>query len=304
MARQIKYSAVNIARALRLPFTLASALPFIFGYIAARGHFNVITFLPGLIAVITAHLSANVINDYADSKTTADWQDRKFYGFFGGSKLIQEGVFSGKFYLGLGVILALVSALSVIILAIILKNVLILPLFLTVLILAWSYSAKPLQFSYRRFGEIIIFILFGPACVMGAYYIQTNVFPDLKSFILSLPFGFFTTAILYSNEVPDSKDDINAGKFTWVSGVGEKRAYILYYALQISAFSSILLNVFLGYISFAGLFSLAAIPLAVKAALILKRHAGNKEKLVESSRLTIAVQALAGLILITSFILF
>ncbi len=304
MARQIKCSVVNIARALRLPFTFASALPFIFGSFAAKGHFDVITFLLGLIAATTAHLSANVINDYADSRTTADWQDRKFYGFFGGSKLIQEGVFSGKFYLGLGITLALVSAFSVIILAIILKNILILPLFLTVLILAWSYSAKPLQLSYRRFGEIIIFMLFGPACVMGAYYIQTNIFPDLKSFILSLPFGFFTTAILYSNEIPDSKDDINANKFTWVSGVGEKCAYMLYYALQALAFSSILLNVFLGYMNFFALLSLALIPVVIKAANILKRHAGNKERLVESSRLTIAVQALTGLILITSFILF
>lgn len=304
MAKQTKYSVVNIVRALRLPFTLASVLPFIFGSFAAKGHFDVIAFLLGLIAATTAHLSANVINDYADSRTTADWQDRKFYGFFGGSKLIQEGVFSGKFYLGLGITLALVSASSVIILAIILKNVLMLPLFLTVLILAWSYSAKPLQFSYHRFGEIIIFMLFGPACVMGAYYIQTNIFPDLKSFILSLPFGFFTTAILYSNEVPDSKDDINANKFTWVSGVGEKRAYILYYALQISAFSSILLNVFLGYMNFFAILSLVLIPVVIKAANILKKHTGNKERLVESSRLTIAVQALAGLILITSFIIF
>ena len=304
MAKQTKYSVVNIVRALRLPFTLASALPFIFGSIAANGHFDVIAFLLGLIAAVTAHLSANVINDYADSKTVADWQDRKFYGFFGGSKLIQEGIFSDKFYLSLGIMLASVSAFSVITLAIILKNVLILPLFLTVLILAWSYSAKPMQFSYHRFGEIIIFILFGPACVMGAYYIQTNIFPDLKSFILSLPFGFFTTAILYSNEIPDSEDDINANKFTWVSGVGEKRAYILYCALQILAFLSILLNVFLGYINFTGLFSFALIPLVVKAAMILKTCVGNKEKLVESSKLTMSVQAFAGLILITSFILF
>lgn len=303
MARQTKYSAPDIARALRLPFTAASALPFIFGSFAAKGDFDTAKFLLGLITAVTAHLSANVINDYADSKTSADWQDRKFYGFFGGSKLIQEGIFSGKSYLRMSIILASVSAFSIIALAVISRNMLILPLFLMVLMLAWSYSARPLQFSYHRFGEVIIFILFGPACVMGAYYIQTNIFPDARSFVLSLPFGFFTTAILYSNEIPDTKDDINAGKFTLASSIGEKRAYLLYYALQASAFLTVLLNVYLGYINPLGLLSLALIPLAVKAAAILKKHAGNKEKLVESSKLTISIQALAGLILIISAIL-
>ncbi|MCX5701432.1 MAG: 1,4-dihydroxy-2-naphthoate octaprenyltransferase, partial [Candidatus Omnitrophica bacterium] len=66
----------NIIRALRLPFLFASVLPFVFGSLIQKHNFNLSGFLWGLIAVIGAHLSANLINDYADSKSGVDWQDR------------------------------------------------------------------------------------------------------------------------------------------------------------------------------------------------------------------------------------
>ncbi|MFA5096893.1 MAG: hypothetical protein WC478_06095, partial [Candidatus Omnitrophota bacterium] len=84
----------KIIRALRLPFISASILPFVFGSLIARQDFNMLGFTLGLLAVIFTHLSANLINDYFDSKSGVDWRDGNFYGFFGGSKLIQEGALS------------------------------------------------------------------------------------------------------------------------------------------------------------------------------------------------------------------
>lgn len=172
----------NIVRALRLPFSSASALSFLFGSLIERDNFNLPGFLLGFIAVVCTHLSANLINDYADSKSRMDWQDNKFYKFFGGSKLIQEKVFSGRFYLHLAILFFALASICVVFLAVILKSPLVVGLFLIIIVLGWSYSVKPLQFSYHRLGELIIFILFGPAAVMGGYFIQTRLFPDLKSF--------------------------------------------------------------------------------------------------------------------------
>ena len=78
----------NIIRALRLPFLSASILPFVFGSLVVRKQFNLPAFILGLMAAAFTHLSANLINDYADSKSGVDWQDKRFFGFFGGSKLI------------------------------------------------------------------------------------------------------------------------------------------------------------------------------------------------------------------------
>jgi len=102
----------NIIRAFRLPFLSASILPFIFGSLIKRGNFNLVGFLLGLVAASTTHLSANLLNDYADAKSGVDWRDRNFYKFFGGSKLIQEKVLSESFYLCAAVIFALLAGVS------------------------------------------------------------------------------------------------------------------------------------------------------------------------------------------------
>ena len=293
----------DIIRALRLPFLSASILPFIFGSLVTRVNFNLIGFIWGLLAVATTHLSANLINDYADSKSGADWQDENYYKFFGGSKLIQEKIFPERFYLKAAIFFAIIATVSVILLSIALNRLAVIGLYLAIIILSWSYSEKPLQFSYHRCGEFFIFILFGPALVMGGYFIQTGIFPDLKSFMLSLPFGFLTTAILFANELPDFSDDQKAGKFTWVSITGPERAFLLYYLLIGLAFLSILLNVIFGNLSVWALISFVFIIPAHKAAIILNKNSLDKIRLVESSKLTIVVQSLVSLVLILGAIL-
>lgn len=297
------YYLSNFVRALRLPFVTASGLPFILGSFIAKTHFDYLRFLFGFIAAVSTHLSANLINDYADSKSGADWMDLRFYAFFGGSKLIQENVLAEKFYLHAAVFFALVSLISVVALSVLLQSVSVLGFFLAILLLAWSYSTKPLQLSYHRLGEFIIFILFGPALVMGGYFIQTKIFPAKEALLISLPIGFLVTAILFANEIPDFPDDTLAGKFTWVSISGQKNAYLIYYALVFFAFLSVALNLMSGY---QGIFALSAfifILPAMKAARILKSSFQDKLKLMESSQLTIAVHAMVSIALIIDLLI-
>ena len=66
----------NLVRACRLPFINASVLPFIFGSLINHRNFNLLYFILGLIAVSATHISANLINDYADALSGADWLDK------------------------------------------------------------------------------------------------------------------------------------------------------------------------------------------------------------------------------------
>lgn len=288
----------NFAQALRLPFIAASVLPFLFGSFIVRKNFNFLGFALGLLAAISTHISANLINDYVDSRTGADWHDKKSYQFFGGSKLIQQNIFSEKFYLATAIIFALVSAISVILLSVVLRSYFVLGIYVAIVILSWFYSVSPLRFSYNKVGEIAIFFLFGPALVMGGYFIQTGIFPDLKSFLLSLPFGIFTTAILFANEVPDFCDDQKSAKFTWVSLIGPKNSFKLYYFLIFAGFFSILLNVILSFLSPVALITFLFIIPAAKAAKIIKKFYENKTELIQSSKLTIVVQNFVGVCLV------
>ena len=296
-------SLKNLSRALRLPFVTASVLPFVFGSLVGRDNFLFINFALGLAAVVATHLSANLINDYADSKSGVDWQDRNFYGLFGGSKLIQEKVLPERFYLNAAIICFVLAGLSVFALSLILRSLLIIGLYLVILSFSWLYSLRPLQFSYHRWGEIIIFLLFGPVSVMGGYFIQTGIFPTREGFLLSLPFGFLTTAILFANEVPDYPQDEKAGKLTWISFLGPQRSFLLYYLLIFLAFFSVVLNVVLGYLRATALLSLIFVFLALKAGRILKAYPQDKTRLVQSSRLTILLQTLVGIVLVLTKLL-
>ncbi|MFA5150132.1 MAG: prenyltransferase [Candidatus Omnitrophota bacterium] len=288
----------NIIRALRLPFIGVSILPFILGSLIARKNFNPSGFLAGLCAVIFTHLSANLINDYFDSESGADWQDKRFYGFFGGSKLIQAGRLAAKFYLGAALLCAGMAGFCVVILAAILKSYCVILIYLLIIIFSWQYTARPLSFSYNYLGELSLFLLFGPVTVMGGYFIQTGIFPDLKSFILSLPAGFFTAAILFTNEIPDFPGDSKTGKNNLVSLCGPQKAFGIYYLIVFSGFCSIGLGAYLGYLGFIAIFSFALIFSAFKAGMILKENYADKARLIPASKLAINMQMLISIILI------
>ena len=298
-----KNNIKNLVRALRLPFLSVSILPFVFGSLIERSNFNFLGFLFGFLAVVATHLSSNLINDYVDSRSGADWQDKNFYKFFGGSKLIQEGVFIEKFYFNLALLFLSIAIISIFLLSFFTKRIITILFYILIIALSWSYSEKPLQFSYHRLGELIIFILFGPVLVMGGYFIQTGIFPDLKSFMLSLPFGFFTTTILFVNEIPDFPEDQKVGKFNWVSIFGVKNAFLIYYFLIFFGFLVILIDIILKYLNIIASFSFLLIIPAIKAGGILKKYSFNKSQLVKSSRLTIMIHFFISIILILAILL-
>jgi 1,4-dihydroxy-2-naphthoate octaprenyltransferase len=147
-------------------------------------------------------------------------------------------------------------------------------------------------------GEPVVFLLFGPALVMGGYFIQNQIFPDARSFILSLPFGFLTTALLFINEVPDFDTDIKVGKKTWVSLSGKKNAHVVYAILVCFAYFYLALSVSMGYLARQSLFAIAGIFFSAKAYMTLKNDFGNKENLLAASKMTIAGQLVTSLVLI------
>ncbi|MCM8812640.1 MAG: prenyltransferase [Candidatus Omnitrophica bacterium] len=286
-----------LAVALRLPFISASIAPFIFGACLARSGVFHSRFFLGLLAAVAVHLGANLINDYADSRSGADWQDQRFFGFFGGSKLIQHGILSEQDYLRLSCGCFAVAALAVSRLAVLMGSVLPLALAAGIALLAWSYSQPPLQLVYRCLGEPVIFLLFGPALVMGGFYVQTGLFPAADIFFLSVPVGLLVTAILFANEIPDFPEDIAAGKRTWVSLTGQRRAYILYYLLCLAAFAAIGVAVARSLLPPPALMSGIGIFFVLRAGRILRQSYQDKARCVRSAQDTIALFMVVVLIL-------
>ncbi|MBM3254678.1 MAG: prenyltransferase [Candidatus Omnitrophica bacterium] len=291
-----------LVRALRLPFVSASLLPFLLGSLINKDVFHFSIFFLGLTSAISTHLSANLLNDYADSKSGVDWQERQFYGFFGGSKLIQQGIFSERFYLLLGGLFLAISAGCIFILTFLLKDLRVAGYYSIIIFLGIAYSHKPLQLAYRYLGELVIFLLFGPALVMGGYFLQTGIFPDIKSLLVSLPMGLLVSGILFANEIPDYPQDKKCGKNNLVSLLGPKRSYLIYLLINFAAFFTIALNINRGYFSRWAYLSFLFIPLVLRAGFIL-RETQEKIRLVESSKIAIATHIFVSILLIADLLL-
>lgn len=279
-------------RALRLPFLTASVGPYLVGALLVDGPFRPMLFVLGLGAVVCCHLSANLINDVADDASGADAVDPEYHGFFGGSKLIQAGRVPAVRYRAAGVGLGVAGALCVCGLAGLLGRAMPLWYFAGVLLLAWSYSQRPLRLGYRYLGELTIFVLFGPATVVGAAAIQRGELASGPEWLVSLPLGLLTAAILVSNEVPDAETDAAAGKRSLVTLLGARRGWAVYLLLSAMAWGMLAGLVRGGLLGWGGWLGLLGVPAGLAAAWVLRKHWRDKRRLHVSSLLAILVQAL------------
>ena len=289
--------------ALRLPFVSASALPFVAGSLLARPVFSAELFLLGLLSVVATHLGANLLNDIGDSRSGLDWKDLNAYGFFGGSKLIQQGKLSERFYRQAAAGCFLSAGMSVLWMSYLRHSGLPLIMMVAIGLLAAQYSLPPLRLSYRYLGEPVIFLLFGPGLVMGGYFIQTGVFPSLKAFQLSIPFGLLVMTILFANEIPDYAVDRAAGKRTWVALTGNDFAYLTYGVLLLASLAAIGFNIAAGNLSRLSAAALLALLPAITGLNILKRSYSDKWRCVNSSRATILIFTGIALLIIIDLLL-
>ena len=276
-------------RALRLPFLTVSVLPYIFGAVIAPGALQPGLFLLGLLTVACAHLAANLANDYGDARTGVDARDPSYYGFFGGSKLIQEGVLSPSFYGRAAFFFGLVAVVSGSAALLAVGSPWLVLVLLAALGLGLAYTLPPLRLSYRRLGEAAVFLLFGPACVAAGAAVQGWTLADPAVWLLSLPFGFLASAVLVANEVPDATTDAFSGKRTCVGLVGRHRGWWLFLFLVGGALGAIGAGVTLGILHPAALAVVLAVPLAWRTGRILQTRYAEKRALLAPSRLAVGL---------------
>ncbi len=180
----------SYVKSLRAPFLAGSLIPVLIGAVTAflSGAFSIPILLVTAGGVASLHLAANLINDYYDS-AGSDPLNVKFTPFSGGSRVIQDKEVPAWAILGLSIvffILAVVAGLWVTFQG----RPLVPVLGLLGLFAGWAYSARPLQLMSRGWGEIVIFLAFGPLVTLGTHYVIANHL-SLTAFLLGIPQGFF-----------------------------------------------------------------------------------------------------------------
>ena len=99
---------------------------------------------------------------------------------------------------------------------------------------AWSYTGGRKPYGYSGFGELSVFVFFGLVATIGTFYVQTQTI-TVMSFIVAIPMGALSCAILAINNLRDLKQDALVGKKTLAVRMGDEQARRAFVALLVLA---------------------------------------------------------------------
>ena len=225
-----------IWRMIRPGFLSASAVACVLGWAVAYSSglpFQAIYALWTLLLALLLHAAANVINDVADAQNGGDAMNQEAIApFTGGAGLLQ----SGQVTLAQTRKLALILLVSALLGGCVLASQInwgLLWYGAAGAVLAWGYSAPPLQLMRRGVGELAVAIAW-VLMVGGADFVQRGDFSPL-AVVLGSSYALLMANVLLVNGLPDAKADAAAGKRTLVVRVGASRVPVLYACLLLLA---------------------------------------------------------------------
>ena len=204
------------ARPISLPQSLLPALTAVALSIGAA-EFNWIAALASVAGVIFLHLGLNLMDDWFDYKEgSAEARAKVANEGFRGRMikypyLTSNDATPSQLLKAIAVFMGIAAIMGAV--AILARDLKILWWVAAGLVIGVSYSGGPLKLGYRGLGELVIFLMFGPFLMTGAYYAITGAV-DWKIGCLSIAVGLLVTNIVYSHSVLDSVPDQKMGKKT------------------------------------------------------------------------------------------
>jgi 1,4-dihydroxy-2-naphthoate octaprenyltransferase len=304
-------SKPGLAKMIRAHFLTSIIAPIILGTLLAvylNGRLELLNFIIVLIIGIGLHVATNVYNDIFDTIQGTDKVNVHRNESSGGSGvLLDNPELMGKmFFLArIGLIVALVGTIALMPLI----NRMLWPylwgLFFLSAFFSKYYTAPPIKLAYRGWGEISVWLAFGPMAVLIAIVSQNL---GLHPFVwLLLPAtGLSTSSILLAGQMIDLEADVAGGKHGVASRMGTRFTSVLYLLVQ----SGIIVNVILLFIFFPGnswLFLFALIPYVLifpKAAGIIYINHDNPDLIKQGAKLTVLIHVAFSFLLIIGFVIY
>lgn len=254
-------------------------------------------FLLALFAGISMHVAANTFNDYFDWKSGTDQANNDYFlPYSGGSRSIELGLISEKTLFRVAMTSLVIASILGLILAFRSgPGILLFGAFGA--LSSYFYTAPPLRLAARKgLGELLIGLNFGPLATAGAVYAMTgSVSP--WDFLVGIPIGILTTAILWINQFPDEVSDRETGKINLVVLLGTKRARWGYLVLLAVAFGLLLYWLATGMLPLSAFLIILSVPLAIYAGRIAVREY-DQRSLIRANAATIQLHLAFGLLLV------
>ncbi len=247
--------------------------------------FNATTAVMTLLLALLAHAGINVLNDYYDHLNGTDAANLdRIFPYTGGSRFIQNGVFTPRQTLAFGLTLfAMAVAGGLWLIA--QSGPGLFWIGLAGLFIGWAYSAPPLKLNGRGLGEICVAVGF-LLIVAGADYVQRESLSSLP-WLAGLPYALLTTNILFINQFPDRGADALAGKRHLVVRLEPEQAARMYALIALAAALVLAAAVAAGALPNRALLSLAAMLPSVSAAWQLMQNCRHPRMLAPAIRGTL-----------------
>jgi len=199
------------------PRTLPAAIaPVVVGSALAAAEFNLLRAFLALQVGLWMQVGVNFANDYSDGVKGTD-EHR-----IGPIRLVASGLASAKAVKGAAYLSFAIASIAGVWLALLTSPILI-AVGVAAIIAAWGYTGGKNPYGYRGFGELSVFVFFGLVATMGTYYVQSNEITWL-SFIVAIPMGALSCAILAVNNLRDRSQDALVGKRTVAVRLGDTNA--------------------------------------------------------------------------------
>jgi 1,4-dihydroxy-2-naphthoate octaprenyltransferase len=180
-----------------------------------------------LVVSLFLQIAVNFANDYSDGVRGTDTHR------IGPVRLVASGLASASSVKVAAIISFLIAAIAGFVLALNISPWLFLVGAASIWA-AWGYTGGKKPYGYFGFGELSVFIFFGLVATVGSYYIQTEQF-NWQIFLLALPVGTLSCAILAINNLRDLPQDKLVGKRTMAVRIGEKNTRVFFMLLLVTA---------------------------------------------------------------------
>ena len=246
------------------------------------------------IGIVCFHATANIYNDYFDTRYQVDQPDSPtaryrpqpiLAGMFTPAQLLTEAIILN----GITILIGLILSFG--------RSMLVFWIGLIGFLACVFYTAAPIKYKYRAWGEFFVFLMWGPLMFEGAFAVQRQAF-SLKAFYISIPFGILVGMVLLANNIRDIAYDSRQGIKTIGILLGSRRSFFLYAGFILAAYLYVIGMVLVGILSPWGLLVLLSLP---KAIHLLKSF---MQKIPEAAdAITAQLNTIFGLLLIVGLIM-
>jgi 1,4-dihydroxy-2-naphthoate octaprenyltransferase len=246
------------------PRTLwTSIAPVLVGSAAAAqlGSFRPLHALLAVIVGLALQIASNYANDYADGVRGTD------VNRIGPSRLVASGRARPSAVKRAAVVASVIGAVAGVALSVLSEQWWLLAVGALAVVAAWAYTATSKPYGYKGWGEVMVWVFFGPVATLGTLVTQAGRV-TWWSVVAAASVGLYAVALLMVNNIRDIEGDTLAGKRTLAVRLGNWRTRRLFVAVVVApVIGALVIGLELPWTMLAALLALPSVLVAVTVSL-------------------------------------